>query len=109
MRLLFNRWKPYPKHKPKKRDEYLCFIRYGEQPDEVYVMILTYLPELDRWKNFPLQHIFNIYDVYGYNDETGKNDKRLYTDRLVYRDDVIAFKKLPKIFIIKGWIYYEKK
>lgn len=49
-------------------------------------------------KNSLLQCLFNTYEVYGYNDETRKNDKRMYTDRFVYRDDVIAFKKLPKIY-----------
>lgn len=96
--MFFNRWKPYPKHKPKKRDQYLCSIRYGDEPDEAYAMILTYLPGVDRWKNSSLQCLFNTYEVYGYNDETRKNDKRMYTDRFVYRDDVIAFKKLPKIY-----------
>lgn len=95
---MFNRWKPYPKYKPKKREKYLCSIKYGEEEGQSYVMILTYLPKVDRWKNFPLQHTFDIYSVYGYNDETGKEDKLLYSDPLVYRDDVVAFKKLPKVY-----------
>ena len=28
---MFNRWKAYPKHIPKKRGWYICSIRYGEE------------------------------------------------------------------------------
>lgn len=70
--MFLNRWKPYPKRKPKKQDQYLCTIRYGDDPGQA--------------------------EVYGYDNETRKNDKRIYTNRLVYRDDVVAFKKLPKIY-----------
>lgn len=31
---MFNRWKTYPKHIPKKRGWYICSIRYGESQDK---------------------------------------------------------------------------
>ena len=32
---MFNRWKAYPKHIPKKRGWYICSIRYGEEPGHI--------------------------------------------------------------------------
>ena len=52
----------------------------------------------NRWKDNRRLDVYNTYEVYGYNDETHLNDKRIYKDNVCFRDDVVAFKKLPKIY-----------
>lgn len=95
---MFNRWKPYPKNKPKEKGWYQCSIRYGEDKNQAYVMDLYYYPESDKWKDNRRQDVFNTYAVYGYNDKTHMQDKLLLTERVCCREDVIAFKRLPKIY-----------
>lgn len=95
---MFNRWKPYPKNKPNKRGWYICSIRYGEEKEQAYVMDLFWDEEREVWKDNRRQDVYNTYDVFGYNDETGLQDKRMYKDHLCVRDDVIAFKRMPKIY-----------
>ena len=92
------RWKAYPKHIPKKRGWYICSIRYGEEPGQAYVMDLFWDENTLRWKDNRRLDVYNTYEVYGYNDETHLNDKRIYKDNVCFRDDVVAFKKLPKIY-----------
>ena len=48
---MFNRWKVYPKHIPKKRGWYICSIRYGEEPGQAYVMDLFWDEKTLRWKD----------------------------------------------------------
>lgn len=97
---MFNRWKPYPKYKPEKRDWYICSIRYGKDPDQAYVMDLFWDDRREVWKDNRRINVFQEYDVYGYGmDIRGNNvKKQLYYDNLCERDDVIAFKKMPKIY-----------
>ena len=95
---MFNRWKPYPKYKPSKRDWYICSIRYGEEPGQAYVMDLFWDEKEEKWKDNRRLDVYNTYEVYGYNDETHLIDKRMYKDNLCYRNDVIAFKKIPRIY-----------
>ena len=95
---MFNRWKAYPKHIPKKRGWYICSIRYGEEPRQAYVMDLFWDEKTLRWKDNRRLDVYNTYEVYGYNGETHLNDKRIYKDNVCFRDDVIDFKKLPKIY-----------
>lgn len=97
---MFSRWKPYPKNEPKEKGWYICSIRYGEEPEQAYVMDLWWDSTTRVWKDNRRLNVFQEYEVYGY----GKNiiDKPvkqiLYNDNLCYRGDVIAFKKLPKIY-----------
>jgi hypothetical protein len=97
---MFNKWKPYPKRKPKETGWYCCSIRYGEDPDEAYVMDLWWDDKKEIWKDNRRINVFEFYDVYGYGDTgTGRPEKiKLWKDHLCIRDDVIAFKKLPKIY-----------
>lgn len=86
---MFNRWRAYPKRKPKEGGFYLCTI--GLDGGE-YVLRLWYSETLDGWLDLRRKKIFDGYDVR--HPETGK---RLYGDDLCNRtDDVIAWKKLPK-------------
>lgn len=95
---MFNRWKPYPKYKPLKLGWYICSIRYGEEPGQAYVMDLFWDEKEEKWKDNRRLDVYNTYEVYGYNDETHLMDKRMYKDNLCYRNDVIAFKKIPRIY-----------
>lgn len=99
---MFNRWKPYPKHKPEERGWYQCSIRYGEEKDQAYVMDLWWDDKKEIWRDNRRLDVFNSYDVYGYGDFTDalsrQMKKLLHKDNLCERDDVIAFKKLPKIY-----------
>ena len=95
---MFNRWKPYPKYKPSKRGWYICSIRYGKEPRQAYVMDWFWDEKTEKWKDNRRLDVYNTYEVYGYNDETRLIDKRMYKDDVCYRNDVIAFKKLPKIY-----------
>ena len=97
---MFNKWKPYPKHKPKKRGWYICSIRYGEDKGQAYVMDLFWDDILGRWKDNRRLNVFQEYEVLGYKKDIRDMDlkTRLYFDNLCYRTDVIAFKKLPRIY-----------
>lgn len=95
---MFNLWKPYPNNKPKKRGWYLCSIRYGEEKDQAYVMDLFWDDGNETWKDNRRLDVFNTYNVYGYNDKTKIQDLKMYRDNLCIRKDVIAFKRLPKIY-----------
>ena len=97
---MFNRWKPYPMNKPAKRGWYICSIRYGEDPDQAYVMELFWDEIREVWRDNRRINVFQEYEVYGYGEniinQTVK--KRLYTDNLCERNDVVAFKRMPKIY-----------
>ncbi|MBC5667330.1 hypothetical protein H8S00_04930 [Eubacterium sp. BX4] len=95
---MFNMWKPYPKNNPKKRGWYICSIRYGKDPNQAYVMDLFWDEKMKQWKDNRRLDVYNTYKVYGYNNETRLEDKRIYKDNVCFRTDVIAFKKLPKIY-----------
>lgn len=89
---MFNFWKPYPKHKPKERGWYICSIRYGEEKSHAYVMDLFWDEKREVWKDNRRLNVFGMYEVNGY--ET----KNMAYDNLCFRNDVIAFKKMPKIY-----------
>lgn len=96
---MFNRWKPYPKYKPKKQGWYICSIRYGEEEGQAYVMDLWWNEKLERWQDNRRINVFQLYEVFGYGKKINRNEKmRIYYDNTCYRNDVIAFKRLPKIY-----------
>lgn len=97
---MFNRWKPYPKYEPKEKGWYICSIRYGEEPDQAYVMDLWWDDIRKVWKDNRRINVFQTYDVYGWGSNIIGNPekKRIYNDGLCERKDVIAFKRPPKIY-----------
>ena len=97
---MLNRWKPYPKHKPKKRGWYICSIRYGEEPGQAYVMDLFWNEKLERWQDNRRLDVFQTFEVLGWGEDIRGNNikKQIYYDNCCYRDDVVAFKKLPTIY-----------
>ena len=56
-------WKPYPKHRPKKRGWYICSIRYGEDPRQAYVMDLFWDEKTEQWKDNRRLDVYNTYKV----------------------------------------------
>ena len=97
---MLNRWKPYPKYKPKKKGWYQCSIKYGEEQDEAYVMDLLWDDKREAWKDNRRLDVYQTYEVYGWGSNIiGQPVKeRIWHDNLCERNDVIAFKKLPKIY-----------
>lgn len=95
-----NRWNEYPKKKPAKDGWYQCSVRYGNEPGEAYVMDLFYYADKDIWRDNRRQGVFNIYEVYRPCKGPDGNAamERIYHDHLCIRDDVIAWKNLPKIY-----------
>lgn len=89
---MLNRWRPYPKYKPKKDGWYICSIKYNDDEDSEYVMDLYYYSRLDEWRDNRRLDVYNSYEVRNYKGE------KMYRDNLCTRKDVIAFKKLPKTY-----------
>lgn len=97
---MFNRWKPYPKYKPKEKGWYLCSIRYGEEEGEAYVMDLWWDDKREVWKDNRRLNVYQTYEVYGWGNSIIDTPvkQRIWHDNLCERNDVIAFKRLPKIY-----------
>lgn len=93
---LFNFWKPFPKHKPKKNGWYICSIRYGDEPDQAYVMDLYWYGEVQQWRDNRALNVFTDYYVYDENGIRISREDILSRKSLCVRTDVIAFKKVPK-------------
>lgn len=111
---MINRWKPYPKYKPTKRGWYQCTVVYGEHENQSYVMDLFYIPTLDAWKDNRRQDVFNIYSVFssqtifGPDSDIITEKEKITSDDLCYRDNVVAFKELPKVYKVPKSIKEEK-
>lgn len=99
---MIKRWNEFPKKKPQKDGWYQCTVKFlvDEKKNQYqsYVMDLYYYVEDDKWRDNRRQEVFNIYEVYGYCE--GPNGttalERVYTGNCCIRDDVIAWKLLPK-------------
>ena len=93
--MIFSRWKPYPKRKPKKDGSYLCTIAYDE---EQYLVKLYYDRKRDAWINRERQSVFDGYKVFKACREPIA-DNRVFTDSLCEPGHVvIAFRRLPKTY-----------
>ena len=98
--MIFNWWHKYPKHKPKKKGWYQCTVRYGREINGTpCVLRLFYCDWRDIWINDSRQQVFDGYKVYKVTRATIE-ENRVYGDSLCERNDVIAWKKLPKVY---GW------
>lgn len=93
-------WSEYPKKKPKKSGKYLCsiYIEHGDGRAQSYVMDLWYDVKTNRWLDNRRINVFDTHEVYGH--DKGPNGEevlvRMYKDRLCIRNDVVAFKFLPR-------------
>lgn len=99
--MVFNWWRRFPRFKPKGDGCYLCTIKTQELNDDYdygysyYVKTLYYYPDGDFWLDTSRQSVFDGYKVYKSCRATIE-ENRVHTDSLCIRDDVIAWKKLPK-------------
>lgn len=99
--MLLNRWRKYPKRRPKSQDHYQCIVRYGffGQFEEPMVIDLYWLYIPDRgyvWVDRRRRSVFRGYKVYLQN-RAPLEDNRIFDDNLCERNDVIAWRKLPRI------------
>lgn len=91
-------WHLFSKKKPKRNGWYLCTVEVPNQ--QKYVMALYWYSASKTFSNnMIMRHVFDCYEVYGYNEKTGLRDRRLYTGDMCDRTkDVIAWKKMPKAY-----------
>jgi hypothetical protein len=97
---MFNRWKPYPKYKPTEEGWYQCSIIYNKEQNKGYVMDLWWNKGREVWTDNRRLNVFDTYDVYGWGEDIIEKPikKQLYYDDLCERKNVVAFKKLPKLY-----------
>lgn len=97
---MFNRWKKYPKRKPKKEGWYQCTVKYGlsgkiENP-MVMDLYFWFAPECGGiWVDRRRQSVFDGYKVYMPN-RAPIDDNRVCRDNVCERIDVTAWRKIPK-------------
>lgn len=92
--MIFNPWRKYPKRKPKEDGWYLCTV-YDEDNEKSYVMRLYYRSMDKKWRNNDRISVFQGYNVYKVC-RAPIEENRVYRDGLCERDDVVAWKKLPR-------------
>lgn len=92
--MMLNRWRKYPRRKPKEGGMYLCTVR-PENSNISYIKLLMYSVDEKRWIDISRRKVFDGYVVYRQCRATIP-ENRVYTDSLVERDDVVAWKKAPK-------------
>lgn len=98
---IFNRWRKYPKRKPKNEGCYQCIVKYGlsGQIDNPIVMDLYWWYAPDRggiWIDRRRQNVFDGYKVY-LSNRAPIDDNRVFQDNCSERIDVVAWRKLPKV------------
>ena len=93
---MFNLWRTYPRWRPKSDGFYLCTVRGIEGMDD-YVLILYYSCRSNTWIDIRRQKVFDGYVVYRVC-RAAIPENHVSTDSLCDRtDDVVAWKKLPKV------------
>lgn len=91
-------WWRYPLFKPRKDGSYLCTLNNGR-------LMILYYDAIDRkWYDKSRLSVFQGYKVYKQGREPIESN-RVTEDGLCYRDEVIAFKRLPR----HAFIFPEKK
>jgi len=95
---VYNPWKPFPKYTPKYSGRYMCTVN-GES-EASNTIILYWCKEERRWRNVDRFDVFNTYQVFV--DCDGPDGEPAMTqityDKKCVRNDVIAFKRLPKAY-----------
>ena len=86
-------WIPFPENIPSYRGWYSCTIRYGTGQKQTYVMDLFWDDELNEWHDNRRIDVFNTYSVYNLKNEL------LHDDYNCKREDVIAFKPMPDVYM----------
>lgn len=86
-------WIPFPENIPSYRGWYSCTIRYGTDQNQTYVMDLFWDDKLNEWHDNRRIDVFNTYSVYNLKNEL------LHDDYCCKREDVIAFKPMPDVYM----------
>ena len=98
-----NRWNEYPKKKPNKNGWYQCTVKFGDKPNDYYVMDLYYYIERNAWIDNRRKNVFNIYEVTRSTGQMVNGEQtfeRIYSDQHCDRTkEVVAWKNLPKPYI----------
>lgn len=111
--MIFNRWRKYPRRKPRKEGWYQCTVRYGYDGEEesIIVMDLYFWFAPDRggvWVDRRRKEVFEGYKVY-YPCRAAIDYNRVWEDSLCERVDVMAWKKLPRVYRGIGKIFKKGK
>nr|WP_296955186.1 hypothetical protein [uncultured Mediterraneibacter sp.] len=97
--MVFNLWRPIWLMNPRKSGWYQCTVAHGGGENIPKVMELYFQDWNENWLNPRRQNVFDGYKVY----ESGRapiDEYRVYTDGECTREDVIAWRKLPRCY---GW------
>lgn len=103
--MIFNRWR---KGEPRQEGWYQCTVQHGFGIDEPRVMDLYWWYAPDRggvWVDRRRESVFDGYKVYLPN-RAAIDDNRVFRDNDCERIDVIAWRKLPKVY---GWRKIKRK
>lgn len=101
MGLIFNRWRKFPRRKPKAEGRYLCIVRYGlggviESPT-IMDLYWWYAPDHGGvWIDRRRKNVFDGYKVYS-SSRAPIEDNRVFGDSLCERIDVLAWKRPGRI------------
>lgn len=98
---IFNRWRKYPRKKPKTEGFYQCIVNYGlgGRIKNPIIMDLYwwYAPGIGGvWVDRRRQSVFDGYKVFLAN-RAPIEDNRVFRDNCSERNDVIAWRKLPSV------------
>lgn len=107
--MIFNRWRKYPKRKPKNEGQYQCIVKFGfgGQIEKPTVLDLFWWYAPDRggvWIDRRRKNVFDGYKVYE-SCRAPIEDNRVFGDSLCERVDVVAWRKMPRI----PWGFRSKK
>lgn len=97
--MLFNRWRRYPRRKPKVEGWYQCVVRHGNGLNMPVVMDLYFWFKPDVggvWVNRRRKEVFEGYKVYK-PCRSPIEDNRVWEDGPCERIDVVAWKKIPRV------------
>lgn len=108
--MVFNFWRKYPRRQPKQEGWYQCTVKYGlsGKIENPMVMDLYWWHAPDRggiWVDRRRESVFDGYKVYLPN-RAAIDDNRVFRDNCCERIDVIAWRKLPKVY---RWRKFKRK
>lgn len=93
---IFNRWRKYPRRKPKESKWYQCTIICGENCENRRVMDLYFNANDNTWLDLRRKNVFEGYKIY-HISRAPIEENRYWSDALCDRTlAVIAWRKLPK-------------
>lgn len=93
---MINFWRPFKYIKPKEPGSYLCTVMHGKGENQPVVMELYYSLG-GNWINKHRKNVFDGYKVYA-STRAPIDSNRVWVDYLCERIDVVAWKKMPKVY-----------